>query len=70
LLNVYVVKHLLMIVTGTAEAAQLVSLPEFQTGYLPVVTKLLVKTNQYIGGLLRLFPTNRMPPSASANPVM
>src|SRR5271170_7391025 len=66
--NVYVLKHVLRLVTGTPEIAQLaLPCPEFHTGYLPVVTRLLVKTNPYISGFVTRFPRVIMPPSVSAN---
>src|ERR1700682_1530693 len=57
LANVTVVKQLAMLMIGTSLKAQLAGPPPvFHTGYLPVIIRLLVKTNPYIGAVLIVFP--------------
>src|ERR1700674_402026 len=55
--NLKVVKQLAMLIIGTSLKAQLAGPPPvFHTGYRPVTTRLLVKTNPYIRAVAITFP--------------
>src|ERR1700687_4367964 len=68
--NVELAKQLVMLVIGTSRAAQLAwPPPALHTGYCPVTTRLLVKTNAYIGTFTYTFPVISMWVPESGNAV-